>query len=83
MASKQILNKFYNKKKPSSETSKSSGLSLMDQVYLQPNVVCNSSDKPFINQRTSLFLKNDSERKHSTNIANLNGLKIINGFTTM
>ena len=55
MASKQILNKFYNKKKPSSETSKSSGLSLMDQVYLQPNVVCNSSDKPFHQSKNFTF----------------------------
>ena len=36
-----------NKEKPSTETSKSSDLSLMDLVNLQPNVVCNSSDKPF------------------------------------
>ena len=30
-----------NKEKPSSETSKSIDLSLMDQVNLQSNVVCN------------------------------------------
>ena len=51
MASKkQTIKKFFkpcNKKKPSSETSKSSDLLLMDQVNLQPNVVCNSSDIPF------------------------------------
>ena len=51
MASKkQTITNFFkpcNKEKSGSETSKSSDLSLMDQVNLQPNVVCNSSDKPF------------------------------------
>ena len=36
-----------NNEMPSSETSKSSDLSLMDQVNFHPNVVCNSPDKPF------------------------------------
>ena len=51
MASKkQTITIFFkpcNNEKPSSETSKSSDLSLMDQVHLQPNVVCNFFDKPF------------------------------------
>ena len=51
MASKkQTITNFFkpcNKEKSGSETSKSSDLSLMDQVNLQLNVVCNSSDKPF------------------------------------
>ena len=51
MASKkQTITNFFkpcNKEKPSSETSKSSDLSLMDQVNLQANLVCNSSDKSF------------------------------------
>ena len=51
MASKkQTITSFFkpcNKAKPSSEKFKSSDLSLMDQVNLQPNVVCNSSDKTF------------------------------------
>ena len=47
---KQTITNFFKlcyKEKPSSETSKSCDLSLMDQVNLQPNVVCSSSDKPF------------------------------------
>ena len=51
MASKkQTVTNFFkpcSKEKPSSKTSKSSDLSLMDQVNLQPNVVCNSSNEPF------------------------------------
>ena len=56
---KQTITNFFkpcNKEKSGSETSKSSDLSLMDQVNLQLNVVCNSSDKHFIHQRTSSFL---------------------------
>ena len=51
MASKkQTMTNFFkpcNKEKPSSETSKSSDLSLIDQVNLQENLVCNSSNKSF------------------------------------
>ena len=47
---KKTITNFFkpcNKEKPNSEISKSNNLSLMDQVNLQPNVVCNFSDKPF------------------------------------
>ena len=47
---KTNYNNFFkpcNKEKLSTETFKSSDLSLMDQVNLQTNVVCNFSDKPF------------------------------------
>ena len=87
MASKkQTITIFFkpcSKEKPSSETSKSRDLSLMDQANLQPNVVCNSSDKPFHPPKNFKFPEKRFGKEDSINHANRNGLKIISGFATM
>ena len=85
MASKKqtITNSFKpcNEEKRSSETSKSSDLSLMDQVSLQQNVICNSSDKPFHPPKNFKFPEKRLGKE--TFNRSCHGLKIINGFTTM
>ena len=85
MASKkQTITIFFkpcSKEKPSSETSKSRDLSLMDQANLQPNVVCNSSDKPFHPPKNFKFPEKRLGKE--TFNRSCHGLNIINGFTTM